>query len=156
MTADRWVSRPACARSLDAVSGSGDTFYERAGGQSFFDRLVERFYEGVEHDPVLRPLYPDDLEPGKRHLALFLAQYWGGPPAYDRLRGHPRLRARHLPFAIGPSERDAWVRHMTAALRAEADAGSLSSEDEASFVGYVTDAAAFLVNQGPLTLRPPG
>ena len=117
--------------------------YERAGGQPWFDALVERFYEGVEADPVLRPLYPEDLEPGKRHLALFLAQYWGGPTTYDEERGHPRLRMRHLPFVIGEPERAAWVLHMTAAVRA----GGLAPEDEGRVLGHVQDAAAFLVNQ---------
>jgi hemoglobin len=118
------------------------TLFERAGGQTWFDALVERFYEGVEQDPVLRPLYPDDLEPGKRHLALFLAQYWGGPGTYSEERGHPRLRMRHAPFAIGSAERDAWVRHMTAAVQA----GGLSPEDEARVLAHATDAAHFLQN----------
>lgn len=129
-----------------------EPLYERVGGQPWFDALVERFYVGVEADPVLRPLYPDDLGPGKRHLALFLAQYWGGPGTYSELRGHPRLRARHLPFAIGDAERDAWVAHMTAAVEAaEADD---ATKDE--FLAYVADAATFLINQGPLNLRPSG
>lgn len=127
--------------------------YDRVGGQPWFDALVDRFYEGVEVDPVLRPLYPDDLEPGKHHLALFLAQYWGGPHTYSELRGHPALRARHLPFAIGAAERDAWVRHMTDAVEtADADA-----DTKAELLTYVGDAATFLINQGqgPLALRPP-
>jgi hemoglobin len=85
----------------------------------FFERLVGRFYDGVAGDPELRPLYPeiDDALPDARHrLTLFLAQYWGGPTDYDRERGHPRLRMRHAPFAIGPAERDAWLRQMGAAL----------------------------------------
>lgn len=118
------------------------TLYERAGGQPWFDQLVERFYDGVQDDPVLRPLYPDDLEPGKQHLALFLAQYWGGPSTYDQLRGHPRLRMRHAPFPIGEAERAAWVRHMSAAVVA----GGLAPEDEARLLAYLQDAAAFLVN----------
>ena len=127
-----------------------DTLYDRAGGQAWFDDLVERFYEGVETDPVLRPLYPEDLGPGKRHLALFLGQYWGGPGTYSELRGHPRLRARHLPFVIDSPERDAWVRHMTAAVQA----GGLSAEDEAAFLEYVDTAATHMINQHPLGLRP--
>jgi hemoglobin len=127
-----------------------DTLYDRAGGQAWFDDLVERFYEGVESDPVLRPLYPEDLGPGKRHLALFLGQYWGGPGTYSELRGHPRLRARHLPFPIDSPERDAWVRHMTEAVRA----GGLSAEDEAAFLEYVDTAATHMINQHPLGLRP--
>ena len=69
----------------------------------FFERLVGRFYDGVAADPVLRPLYPEaDLAAATRRLTLFLAQYWGGPTTYDDERGHPRLRMRHAPFAIGP------------------------------------------------------
>lgn len=126
--------------------------YERVGEQPFFDALVERFYQGVESDPVLRPLYPDDLEPGKRHLALFLGQYWGGPPTYSEERGHPRLRARHLPFTVGPAERDAWVRHMRAAL----DGAEIADGARDEMVDYFEHAATFLVNQDPLSLRPNG
>lgn len=132
-----------------------DTLFARVGGQVWFDALVNRFYAQVEPDPVLRPLYPDDLEPGKRHLALFLGQYWGGPQAYSELRGHPRLRARHLPFTIGPAERDAWVEHMMTALdEMETSNGALDPEDREAFATYLGDVATFLVNQGPLTLRP--
>jgi hemoglobin len=92
------------------------TLYEAVGGMPFFERLVSRFYEGVAADEVLRPLYPDDLEEPARHLTLFLAQYWGGPTTYDAERGHPRLRMRHAPFAIGPDERDRWLVHMRAAV----------------------------------------
>ena len=89
------------------------SLYDAAGGMPFFESLVGRFYEGVANDPVLRPLYPEaDLAGATRRLTLFLAQYWGGPRTYDQERGHPRLRMRHFPFAIGPAERDAWLRHM--------------------------------------------
>ena len=68
----------------------------------FFEALVGRFYAAVADDPILRPLYPEaDLAPAQRRLTLFLAQYWGGPTTYDQERGHPRLRMRHAPFAIG-------------------------------------------------------
>lgn len=96
------------------------TLYDAVGGMSFFERLVGLFYEGVANDPVLRPLYPEDLEPSTRHLTLFLAQYWGGPTTYDDERGHPRLRMRHAPFAVGPTERDRWLFHMRAAVDATA------------------------------------
>ena len=94
------------------------TLYDAVGGMPFFERLVARFYLGVADDPVLRPLYPEDLEPPIRHLTLFLAQYWGGPTTYDSERGHPRLRMRHAPFAVGPDERDRWLVHMRAAVDA--------------------------------------
>ena len=90
--------------------------YEALGGQPFFDDLVERFYRRVAMDPLLRPLYPDDLTGPRRHLALFLGQYWGGPTTYSGERGHPRLRMRHAPFVIGEPERDAWLRHMREAI----------------------------------------
>jgi hemoglobin len=92
------------------------TLYEAVGGMPFFERLVGGFYEGVASDDVLRPLYPEDLGPPARHLTLFLAQYWGGPTTYDVERGHPRLRMRHAPFAIGPEARDRWLLHMRASL----------------------------------------
>ena len=119
-----------------------ESFYDKVGGQPFFDALVDRFYEGVAADPVLRPLYPEDLTESRTHLALFLAQYWGGPPTYGELRGHPRLRMRHAPFAISTLERDAWLRHMRAAV---ADAG-LDKKDERLLVDYLDMAARSLVN----------
>ncbi len=96
----------------------GRTLYAQAGGMPFFEALVDRFYDGVAADAALRQVYPtpDDLSGARHRLTLFLAQYWGGPPAYDAERGHPRLRMRHVPFAIGPAERDAWLRHMRAAV----------------------------------------
>ena len=96
--------------------------YELVGGMPFFESLVDRFYEGVAHDPVLLALYPEpeDLAKARHRLTLFLAQYWGGPPTYSRERGHPRLRMRHVPFAIGPVERDRWLLHMRAAVAAMA------------------------------------
>jgi hemoglobin len=96
------------------------TVFEAAGGMPFFEALVDRFYEGVATDPVLLRLYPepDDLTDARHHLTLFLAQYWGGPSTYSEERGHPRLRMRHAPFAIGPEERDHWLAHMQAALDA--------------------------------------
>jgi hemoglobin len=102
------------------VNGAPATLYDAVGGLPFFEELVDRFYEGVALDPVLVALYPepDDLRPARRKLALFLAQYWGGPADYSRERGHPRLRMRHAPFAIGPLERDRWLHHMKAAVAA--------------------------------------
>lgn len=92
--------------------------YELAGGMSFFEALVDRFYEGVAGDPELLRLYPEpgDLSGARHRLTLFLAQYWGGPRTYDEERGHPRLRMRHFPFAIGPAERDRWLTHMREAV----------------------------------------
>src|ERR1700681_1554085 len=98
------------------VETHGDTLYQRVGGEPFFIALVDRFYAGIESEPVVRSLYPADLGPPKRHLALFLVQYWGGPRTYSNERGHPRLRMRHIPFRIGRAEREAWLTHMRAAV----------------------------------------
>jgi hemoglobin len=117
--------------------------YERVGGEEFFVRLVDRFYSAVATDPVLRPLYPDaDLTAARDHLTMFLVQYWGGPQTYSSQRGHPRLRMRHAPFRITVAERDAWLLHMLASVRA----GGLSSDDEAEMVEYFQMAATQLIN----------
>jgi hemoglobin len=121
--------------------------YEAAGGMPFFEALVDRFYEGVAADPVLLRLYPDpdDLTDARHRLALFLAQYWGGPSTYHEERGHPRLRMRHAPFAIGPEERDHWLAHMRAAL----DALAPAPEVRAKFDEYLAFAAESMRNRDP-------
>jgi len=111
---------------------------------AFFEDLTERFYERVAGDDVLRPLYPDDLGASRRHLCLFLAQFWGGPRTYDEERGHPRLRARHMLWEIGPLQRDHWLEHMTAALAAS-PAGPL---ERAQLLGHFQSVAHHLVNVG--------
>jgi hemoglobin len=123
-----------------------DTLYDRVGGESFFVDLVDRFYLGVAGDPLLRPLYPDDLTESGHHLALFLMQYWGGPATYNEVRGHPRLRMRHAPFVIGPGERDAWLRHMQGALGQLAAAQRISQDDAAELAAYLEMAAFNLTN----------
>ena len=110
------------------------SLFERAGGMPFFERLVAAFYAGVADDPVLRALYPEaDLGPAQRRLTLFVAQYWGGPTTYNDERGHPRLRMRHFPFAIGGPERDRWLAHMRAALDVVAPAPDVRAELERYF-----------------------
>jgi hemoglobin len=101
----------------------------------FFEALVDRFYAGVASDPALLAIYPepDDLSGARHRLTLFLAQYWGGPRAYDAERGHPRLRMRHGAFPIGLAERDAWLRHMRAALVALDPPAAVAERLEAYF-----------------------
>jgi hemoglobin len=120
------------------------TLYDAVGGMPFFERLVTRFYEGVAADEVLRPLYPDDLDAPARHLTLFLAQYWGGPTTYDAERGHPRLRMRHAPFAIGPEERDRWLVHMRAAVD---ETGPSSEPVRTALLEYFEMAAEAMRNR---------
>jgi len=110
------------------------TVYDRAGGTPFFEALVGGFYAAVAADPILRPLYPEpDLAGAQHRLTLFLIQYWGGPTTYSDERGHPRLRQRHFPFAIGPGERDRWLIHMRAAAAELAPPPDVAAELERYF-----------------------
>jgi hemoglobin len=124
-------------------ANQGETLYDRVGGDDTFRRLVDAFYARIERDPLLRPLFPADLGRGKEHQFLFLTQYWGGPARYAEQRGHPRLRMRHSPFAIGPAERDAWVRHMIAAI----DEVGIGEPMRGEMVAYFERAATFMINQ---------
>jgi len=115
---------------------------------SFFVALVDAFYEGVAADAVLRPMYPDDLTESRRHLALFLAQYWGGPQTYSEERGHPRLRLRHMPFRVGVAERDHWLLHMAAAVERTTDSEAV----RATLMNYFVAAAEHLRNDTGLPI----
>ena len=117
--------------------------YDQVGAE-FFSVLVDRFYDAAEHDEVLRPLYPESLELSRAHLRGFLIQYWGGPGTYSEERGHPRLRLRHAPFAIGRAERDAWWTHMADAVRSMGAA----PEIEAAMLEYFDQAATAMINTG--------
>ncbi|WP_026122939.1 globin [Nocardiopsis halotolerans] len=140
----------------DSQQSAGDeparmTFYEAVGGEETFTRLVRRFYEGVADDPVLRPMYPEeDLGPAEERLRLFLIQYWGGPRTYNELRGHPRLRMRHVPFRIGVTERDLWLRHMRDAV----DSLDLPEALERPLWEYMVMAAHSMVNVPEETTAP--
>ena len=121
-----------------------ETLYDRVGGQPFFTELVTRFYAGVPDDELLAPMYPEeDHGPAIERLALFLAQYWGGPPTYMELRGHPRLRMRHDPYTITKRARDAWLRLMLAAV----DEMEMKPEDRADLVADLDLAAHQLRNR---------
>ena len=116
--------------------------YNAVGGTPWFEALIDRFYAGVAADPLLRPLYPDDLTDSKDHMVKFLVQYWGGPTTYSDERGHPRLRMRHAPFVITIAERNAWLRHMVEAI----EAGGLDDELEGQMIGYFDMAATQMIN----------
>lgn len=119
--------------------------FDAAGGEETFRLLVERFYEGVAGDPILRPIYPEeDLAGATERLTLFLIQYWGGPNTYSRERGHPRLRMRHQPFVIGRRERDAWLSHMRAAV----DSLDLTPNVRKALLDYFETASTAMINTG--------
>jgi hemoglobin len=131
-------------------SGMSESVYERVGGLDFFRRLVDSFYDHVAADPVLLAIYPPpapaDLGPARERLTLFLVQYWGGPTTYSDQRGHPRLRMRHAPFIISDAERDAWLRHMSAALDSLVDDHDVHPVVEARLLDYFTATADAMVN----------
>ena len=131
---------------------SEQTLYDAVGGMPFFERLVDAFYEGVATDQVLRPLYPaGDLSVSRRHLTLFLAQYWGGPTTYNDERGHPKLRLRHMPFHVGPAERDHWLLHMGAAVEQVTEPGDVRD----ALMNYFVPAADHLRNDTGLPITAP-
>src|SRR3989442_10529183 len=91
------------------------TVYAAVGDQTFRE-LAAAFYRRIAEDPLLRPMFPGDLEESRERQYLFLVQYFGGPSTYSDHYRHPRLRMRHFPFPIGKAERDAWLGHMVAAI----------------------------------------
>jgi len=118
--------------------------YELAGGEPVFRLLIQRFYARVATDPVLRAVYPEeDLAAATERLTLFLVQYWGGPATYSEQRGHPRLRMRHQPFAIGQAERDAWLGHMTAAV----ESLDLAPAVRKALLDYFETASTAMINR---------
>ena len=135
------------------MSSDEPNVYEVVGGLDFFVALADRFYDRVRDDAVLLPLYPepDDLPAASRRLALFLAQYWGGPHTYSEERGHPMLRARHNPYVIGALERDHWLVCMLSAVNELVDNDDL----RARMTDYFVKAAEHLRNDQPLRLVKP-
>jgi hemoglobin len=96
------------------------TPFTRLGGETAVHALVERFYDLMELEPAyaaLRAVHGNDLAAAREKLGLFLTGWLGGPDRYVERYGHPRLRARHLPFAIGLRERDQWLACMEQAMR---------------------------------------
>lgn len=134
---------------LEGAENAPPTFFDDVGGQATFDRLVTAFYDRVQRDEVLWPMYPqDDLEGAIWRLSTFLAQYFEGPTTYSDSRGHPRLRMRHQPFHVNPDARDRWVTHMTSALdEVCAEPGSrISPMHRAAMLDYFDRASRSLVN----------
>ncbi len=124
-----------------------ESVYEAVGGMKTFTALVDAFYRRVETDPVLRPVYPTNsscFHSARDHLALFLAQFFGGPRTYSEKRGHPHLRMRHARFRIGQAERDAWLTNMLAAM----DEVAIPEDAAGPMRRYFEEASEFLINHG--------
>ncbi len=96
-----------------------ETHYQRIGGEEAIRRVVDRFYDLMDEDPDyygIRKMHAKDLTEARNKLFMFLSGWTGGPQLFMEKFGHPRLRQRHLPFAIGESERDQWMACMTRAM----------------------------------------
>ena len=114
-------------------------------GEDGFARLVRAFYAQVPGDDVLGVMYPaDDLAGAEVRLRDFLVGRFGGPQRYVEQRGHPRLRARHSPFAIDQRARDRWMQLMTRAL----EAAALPPESDAALRAFFDHTATFMINRG--------
>lgn len=95
---------------------SGASLYEQLGGAEAIRRLVDAFYPKVQVNPLLGPLFPEDIRPVMEKQYMFLTQFLGGPMLYSDAHGHPMMRARHLPFPITPERAEAWLSCMREAL----------------------------------------
>ena len=113
-------------------------------GEDGFDRLTRLFYAQVPSDEILGPLYPaGELAAARVRLRDFLIGRFGGPQRYIEERGHPRLRMRHMPFAIDARARDRWMELMTRAIE-EAD---IQSEVADHLLRFFSDSATFMINR---------
>ncbi|MFD1178187.1 globin [Paenibacillus puldeungensis] len=92
------------------------SIYENLGGAGALRKLVEAFYPKVQKDPLLGPLFPEDITPVMEKQYMFLTQFFGGPSLYSDAYGHPMMRARHLPFPVTPERAEAWLACMREAL----------------------------------------
>ena len=112
-------------------------------GEEGFTRLVAAFYRQVPHDDILGAMYPrDELQDAEQRLRDFLIYRFGGPQKYIQERGHPRLRARHLPFRIDQAARDRWMQLMSKALASAA----LPVEAEQLLLSFFEQMSAFMIN----------
>ena len=113
-------------------------------GEAGFADLVGRFYAKVRADDVIGPMYPPgDWDNAQWRLRAFLDQRFGGPTTYSEIRGHPRLRARHMPFPIGPAARDRWLELMGQAM----DEAAVPPRVRAALEPFFTMVATQMMNR---------
>lgn len=124
------------------MTGQPLSVYEAIGGAATFARLVDEFYDRVEQNQLLRPLFPATFDEVKQRQYWFLTQLFGGPRLYDENRGHPMLRARHLPFPITERHAEAWLGCMTAAM----DAAGIPPHATEALMQRLTMTAHHMVN----------
>ncbi|MGQ9723825.1 MAG: group II truncated hemoglobin [Tepidimonas sp.] len=124
------------------------TPYEALGGEAGLHRLVDRFYALMDELPeayAARRIHPENLAGANQSLFEFLSGWFGGPDLYIQKKGHPRLRMRHMPYAIGPQERDAWMLCMRLAIEEQVQDEAL----RAWLLDTFGQMADHMVNTGP-------
>jgi hemoglobin len=112
--------------------------FDLLGGEPAVRQLVDRFYDLMDLEPAfsgIRALHPDTLDGSRDKLHWFLCGWLGGPQLYVEKFGHPRLRARHMPYSIGIAERDQWMACMTQAMRESHIDESMAERLVESFFG---------------------
>lgn len=112
-------------------------------GEAKIRKLTKLFYQGIEDDEIIRPMYPKDMEPAEERLALFLIQVFGGPTTYSDQKGHPRLRMRHFPYAINLDARQRWMKHMLVAM----DQIEMEEVARAYMIDYFEKASLHMINR---------
>jgi len=115
-----------------------------AVGEEGFTRLVTAFYKQVPADDILGPMYPrHDLAGAEQRLRDYLIYRFGGPPRYIEERGHPKLRARHIPFPITQASRDRWMQFMDQAFKEAA----FPPEAEKHVRDFFEGMSTFMINR---------
>ena len=121
------------------TSAAKPPLVERLGGEAGIRQWVDRFYDAVPDDPVLAPLFPEDLTVSREKQGAYFLEFFGGPPAYSQTFGRPFMRYLHRNVKIGQAERDAWMEGMMAALRAE--------QNDAELLGAVAERLGPMATQ---------
>ncbi len=132
------------------MSAEPRTRFERLGGRDALAAIVETFYDRIQADPELRPVFPPDLRPGRDKQAAFLEQWMGGEPRYSQRYGEPALRRRHRPFAITERGAERWLAHFAAALEAHEVEQALTRE----LMDALRPLALRMVNTTEVRTRP--
>lgn len=124
------------------------TFYEATGGDKTYRKLVHYFYQNIQNEPLVSPMYPaEDLQGAEDRLRMFLVQFWGGPTDYSKHRGHPHLRMSHQRFKITPAESKAWLDCMRKAIdRLQAEEKAFTPQQEKQLWDYFIKVAEILIN----------
>jgi hemoglobin len=127
--------------------GPNREIHARMGEAAIF-RMCEDFYRALEATPI-RPMFPDDMPAASKKLAAFLVQLFGGPPLFVQLYGPPRMRARHLPFAIDEAARRAWLDTFKGVLADAPAKYGFPPEHLPGFVTFLEEFSAWMVNRAP-------